>query len=382
MKKLGLFVIVLFTVFFSSGCWDTQDLSEKAYIAAIGLDEVKNPETKDHNGMMKYKVTVEIVKPALFMEKTRGMTTKELACIILTAEGESIESALDLIQAKISRPLSLAHLRVLVIGDAMTRESFKDIISYFEKNPEVARRLSLAFVQNGEAKDVIETKPLLGRYVAEEIVAMSQLKEEFSLTRISSFADLISDLRNTNGRALGSRFIVGQDMETLIRHGASVFDDWHVVGWLSAEETKQANWIVGEGRSSIVAQLEKGIYTYVVDDTKIKIIPSTNNGPLKFLVKLKSDGIIIQERQHFIDLTDPQEIKELEVNFSKEIQKEIEMAIAKAQQHFKVDYLGFSTALHNKNPQSLRELNWTEVFPNVPIEIEVDCKITRFGLSR
>jgi len=38
--------------------------------------------------------------------------------------------------------------------------------------------------------------------------------------------------------------------------------------------------------------------------------------------------------------------------------------------------------LMNKQPELYHNLNWQKTFPNIPVEIEVKTKISRFGLAK
>jgi len=83
-----------------------------------------------------------------------------------------------------------------------------------------------------------------------------------------------------------------------------------------------------------------------------------------------------------LDFTNPKNIEEIEKVFSQVITREVESAITKSQEDFQIDYLGFGNFLKQKKPHIYKELNWEEVFPIIPISVEVKAKIDRFGLTK
>lgn len=377
--KLTLLLLVIATLLSLPGCWDTQDLRKNAFITAIGIDTVAGV-TPTNKIPLRYKVSAEIIKPAFL--KTSGSlgATGQKTSIVLTAEGATIEQAFDTLQARLSRPISLAHLSILLVGEKMARKNFKDIGSFFEKHPEVARRVRLMFVKDAEALDILKTTPKLEEYLAQELVAMTELKEDFSLAPTISFTDFLRELRTNNGQTLAARVLIAPN-GTIIHHGSAVFADWRLVGWLDSNETRKAN-LLREPKKTTILQSEQGIYTYLLDNKSVQISPLTKDGQLKFKVKLKTDGILLQEEKGDLDLTKPKNIAKIEKKFTQVITREIREAILKSQKDFGVDYFYFGMKLMNKQPELYHNLNWQKTFPNIPIEIEVKTKISRFGLAK
>ena len=382
--KLGICLLIFLTLFPVTGCWDNRDIGKRAFVTAIGLDSTDNDvsaiteSSKTSKTPKKYKVTFEIVKPVLLTK----FSTQRPASIIRTVEADSIVSALQEVQSSISRQVGLTHMRVLVVGDKIARQNFKDYADFFEKTPDVARRLRVMFVENSQAADVFQTKPPFEKYVAEELVTMTQLEPKLPLVRTNSFSNLIRELRATEGRAFGNRIMVSEDDKTIIRTGGSVFDKWKLIGWLNAAETEKANWLVGKAETTVENKTGQYVYTYSVNAHSVSLKPVVDGKQLKFTVKVKTDGMIIHEQGQPIDITKPKNLVKLEKLFSQVITKEIESAISKAQKEIGVDYLGFGQALKKSNPEFFKKINWDETFPTVPVEVEVKAHIGMVSLSR
>lgn len=296
-------------------------------------------------------------------------------------EVESINQAIEQIQARMSRKITLTHSRLILVGEDLAQSTnFLDIANFFEKNSEIALRLKIGFVQNSTAVEALASKPRTTDSISDKYIRMTQLERDFSLSRTNNFYSFLGDLRESKGIAFGSRLIVFN--EYIIRHGGAVFSDWKLKGFLSSEETQAANWITGKSKVTVVGKTKDGSYTYVTDKKDLEIIPVINKGNIAFKVHLKTNGNLIEEKGKHLDLSKPENIKRAEALFSSEITHQINSAISKSQDFFKVDYLGFGKKLYQKDPKTFKSVNWNKEFPTIPINVIVEAKIDRFGLAK
>ncbi|KJS22678.1 MAG: hypothetical protein VR72_04920 [Clostridiaceae bacterium BRH_c20a] len=380
-NKLIYFLLILLGILITPACWDTKDINNRAYVSSIAIDEAAGATLGQENIPFRYKVTAEIIKPALLKDFSWKLQPEKSASIILTAEGETIERAFDVLQTTISRPLTLSHLQVLLVGERMA-DDIKKICSYFEKHPEVARRLRLIFVREQEALAILKTDPKLESYIAEELVGMTEISKNIASSTFKPFTQYLSEMRTNNGQALGAAANLFNN-ETLVRTGSAIFNDWKLVGWLDGEETRKASLLFpGNLENTFVGEYNQGIFTYKVDKKNSKIIPEVQNGNLSFKFRLKTDGIILQEEGNQLFLAEPKNIDKLEILFAKVIAGDVDEAIRKAQIIYKVDYFNFGMKLKNKDSDYFESLDWQETFPTVPIETDIEVKISRFGIAK
>lgn len=361
---------MLFILLALPGCWDVQDMKDRAFVTAIGIDATQEIDSP------KYKITFEFIRPAGLK---RGAGTP--ASFLQTVEANSIHMAIEEMQSRVARRIDLSHLMVILIGEEKAKKDFRDIADYFSRHPEVQKRIKVMFVQGGEALDALKSEPLFEPYLSAELVAKAQIHLVFSIIRTNPFIELLLDLRSTGGKALASRILVPSGEDFNIREGAAVFNQWKLVGWLDTDETQGANWIIDDIRGTVEGKNGDSIYTYFVNKQSVRIIPDTSNGEISFTVNLRTDGAILQQQGERVDLTDPKIISEIEDLLSQTIQKQVQEAITKAQKDFGVDYLGFGMALNRRKPKLYGEVDWDAVFPSIPINVEVESVITRIGLA-
>lgn len=133
-KRLIFFLSTILATLMLSACWDTKDISDRAFITALGIDKISGESEVQENISTKYKITAEIIKPSLLKENSWKLEPEKTAGIIISAEGETLQNALDLLQTEVSRPLNLHHLQVLVVGQEVV-DNLQDICFFLKDTP-------------------------------------------------------------------------------------------------------------------------------------------------------------------------------------------------------------------------------------------------------
>lgn len=370
MKKIILTALLFAIMVSASGCMGAVDISNQAFVTTIAVDKGENDK--------KFMVSAEIVRPALFLRNDGGVK----AFMVESAEADSIVTALEEIQTRIPRLLSLSHLRVMLIGEELAKDNFRDTIEFIQKYPEKALRLKLMFVKGAESRELLKATPAIGQYIAEDLIAMSHLEGRTAMIHTNPLIDFIGDMRATEGKGVGTTLSMAENGDKIVHQGAAVFDQWKLAGWLNGAETKGANWLLGDDFATVLINGGGGVYAYCVESRKLRIEPKWNEqGELRFLVRLQTDGLLVDEQEYDYDLLEPENINAMEKLFSQEITGQIKAAIEKSQKEIGVDYLGFGENLKRHNPKKFKAMDWEKVYPNIPVDVEVRAAITRFGLS-
>lgn len=337
----------------------------------IGLDTPPNSDSA------KYRVTLEFARPIPSQE---NQTPENL---VVSADGDSVLQAIQKIQTGVSRKISLTHLRVVAIGEGIAkRENFQDLINYLVREPDLALQLRLVFVQNATARDLFYTNKRFEKRLSAQIVGSGLLEKKLNLAITNNFLDFMTNLNRTKGVALGARVSIEKNENTVVYEGAAVFKDWKLDTWLNAEEAHAANWLVEKTQPVVVAKDEKNTYTYRVRKMDRKIRPMLNDGNPSLLVSITTEGMIMEETGKSIDLSKLEDLEKMETLFSDNICQQVSSAIEKSQIVDKSDYLGFGEAFEQFEPKIFQTLNWKELYPTVPIEVEVYCKVKSFGMRQ
>ncbi|MNC25597.1 Spore germination protein B3 precursor [compost metagenome] len=70
--------------------------------------------------------------------------------------------------------------------------------------------------------------------------------------------------------------------------------------------------------------------------------------------------------------------------FSEQLQTRIKSMLARVQKEMKSDVFGIGKEVHNQHPYAWKKIQdrWNDLFPDVPVTIDVDVKIERIGKTQ
>lgn len=368
LRPTGI-ILIMIILFTHVGCWDVQDVADSAFVTAIGLD------VSDKPGMIK--VTFVIPKPSIIRVRSDKEST-----INLPVEAESINRAIEKLGTRLSRNVRFGHLRVIVIGEKLAMKNLRKYTDFFSKNPEVALRTRLMFVQSGEAKEVFTIPPILTRSTVGEIVGLTMAGKKNALERTISLQDLRKELLRSNGTVLASRIRINKDNgKPFIEHeGGAVLKEWRVIGWLDENEMKYANLFFCKPKPIVTGNIGGNQYTFSIDRKSVNIIPKIKGDRVSFLVELNASGNILEE-QFGQDLSNPENLKKIQKLLLRTMTNQVINAIYKSQD-LNADYLGFGKALEIKNSKLYRKLDWAKLYPNAPVTVQVQTNVHRFGKTK
>ncbi len=366
---VGILFAIL--IVFCPGCWDLQDIYERAFVSGMVVDLAGDGEHP------AYKVTLVTWKPIKIREISFETVTNSF-----TVEAPTLTKAIQKLQTKISRNISLFHLRIVLIGEKMASRDIRDIMEFIEKSPEIALRTRFAFIRDENPDTIIKASPSFERSIIAELANLAHPDKRLGLMKSTNYLTLVRELDESKGTALGTKITIEKDVETVpITEGAAVIKGWRLVGWLNGEETQAANWFSDGPTAVIEGKLNGGNFSYFVDNKSAKIEPVIDGKQLRFKVKVKTIGVVLEEKLKQKDLSNPKTLAKLEKVFAQVIERQVNNAIEKSQNEFEADYLGFGRALKNSFPEVYNQIKWQELYPKVPIEVNPEAKISRYGVT-
>ena len=118
--------------------------------------------------------------------------------------------------------------------------------------------------------------------------------------------------------------------------------------------------------------------TSYIEGIKTKTSIDLNNNKAK--IKISGKGKII-ENNCKMDLENPETIKTIESDISKELDKTIKDVSYLVQKKYQTDVLGYGKIIHKKQPKTWKKIknNWDEIFKNLEIETDYNIKIENQG---
>lgn len=155
MEKYGKLILIGIMSLFLTSCLG-EEPNDIAYITALGID-------KEENG---FKYTIQFANPT----KISGGASEQGGSggnIVenITVEGPTIYSGLNSADAIVSKDLSLAHAKIIVVSEEIAREGLAGFVEVISRNNDIRPDVYLTVSQDaGEylesVKPVIELNPV------------------------------------------------------------------------------------------------------------------------------------------------------------------------------------------------------------------------------
>ncbi|MEO2078366.1 MAG: Ger(x)C family spore germination protein [Bacillus sp. (in: firmicutes)] len=390
MKKTLISLIVMcMSIPLLSGCWNQKELTDLAFVMAMGIDKGKH---------QKFDVSFQLVNPANISAGQTG-GGQGLPIAVYRSSGDTITEAARNATKKVSRRLYYAHTNVVVISEAVAKESLLYVLDAFDRDPEFRTTTELVIARGSKAEEIVTTLTILDRLpvtkITKQLKASEAMLGENASYNIDDFLiGLLSKGKQpiANGYRLIGEKSMARKAENIQKtttdaflqsDGLAVFNKGKLKGWINHEKARGIIWVLNKVKSTDINVPWEGkknalVVAPIRSKTKISV-RLVNEKPI-IHVKIENEGWI-SEANTAIDLDNPEVIYKLEKLVEKEITKEINASVKEAQK-FKTDIFGFGEKVHIANPKLWKKLqgNWDEEFANLPVKVHVDSYIRRQGI--
>jgi len=388
MKKRLIILLVLFLLLITlTGCWNSREIKTLAIVQAIGIDLTENGEIC---------LTFQILKPSAIKapsgKEGGGGGGEEKAVWVLTSTGQTIFEALRNATKKSGRKLYLPFNKVIVIGEDAARYGVGELTEFLDRDHE-ARRLAYILIAKGKAKDIIEASSEQEKIPAKGIENL--IKATFATSQIPEMT--INDFHKIHASKTASPFAPGiktinkqiedQVITVAELEDTAIFKKDKLIGWADKKETRGFLWILDKVKSGIInvdsPQEENKKVSLEIISSSVRVEPEIRDGKLFITIKIKEKGNIGEQMSGNVDLTKPENFKELEKRQADVILSEINAALSKIQMEYGVDIFNFGQEFHRKYPNEWKELekNWDEEIKNITVNVEVEAKLSLVGMS-
>ncbi|HVJ48427.1 Ger(x)C family spore germination protein [Desulfitobacterium sp.] len=384
-RRILIYILCLALPFVLTGCWNRKELSTLSVVQAIGIDKLEDGQIN---------LTLQLLKPAEIKGssgmKGGGTGGGGKSVWVVTVTGQTVFDAIRSATHQVDRRSLFSQNKVIVIGEVAAKAGIAPLLDLAIRDSEL-RELAYIFIAKGKAQDIIEAEN------EQEKVPAKALENLAKATRVTSKAPEITlfDLMKSLVSRTSSPFLPGLELVdrpegTTIKKqvelcGTAVFKRDKLVGWLDGKESRGLLWVLGKVKSGIIVvespDAETKKVALEIIRASSKVTPEMTDGKLTVTVEVKEEGNL-GEQMSQVDLTKPVTFKALEEKQAAVINDEISAALDKAQE-WGIDLFKFGVEYHRKFPAEYPELekNWEEEFKNIAINIEVDAKLSRVGLS-
>ena len=424
-------VLLIFFIYGFSVSYTSHNISNLAYVLALGIDKGENA---------KLKISAQFAKNTTSSEN--GSSDSSSNNILTACEADSIFSALNILNSYIGKEINLAHCSVIIFSEEIAKEGLYNEVYSIANNEEI--RPSTNFViSNCSAYDYLNnTNPIIEKLTTkyfDTFSITSRFTGYFSNITISNFFHNLvkgnydstaimgglnltarseenkqdsgnnnssedssdsSDTSNRNSSSqnfenssnqnvqitpdnliAGSSSIVGKRGNENL--GLAVFNKDKYCGQLTATETICHLLIANEINTCIFTisnpfNENDSIEVQIIPEKKSKISSNYDNDNFKFVINLYLNANIIDIEKN-LNFEDPEVLEKFATSLTNSLNSKFEKYFNKVSKEYNSDIDKFYLSILKYFPtqDSLNNLDWKQKYMNS----EFSCNININNIS-
>lgn len=350
MKKIWILLILSF---FLTGCYDYQELNNRAVIAGVAIDYKEE----------EFFIDLEILNN----KKGSGQEENENKTYYIEGSGKTLPEAFTNAHLKISKDPYYAHLKILIISEKTAKEKLLDVLDYMIRDPSI-RNIFLPIV----AKDV-EAKEILECTTTENPVVSTAIQSMIENNKTSDSVSIIKDFEKFFNAIIDPY----QDayLNTITKK-----EDALKIDGIAAFHNEELTLLLDETQSSTFNTLNNDANSYLVNmpcpnnqeetitinfHNKDKTSFEFQDNQIK--IKSKLSGTIVQDSCKY-DFRDAKVYQELNEQFKPIIEQEYKKVI-ELLKYNQTDILGINNQYYKKNREPLEKWYEKEFIYDIQINI-------------
>ncbi len=369
MKKLYLLLIV-FALAALTGCSSRvassiREPDELDLIQTIGID-------KSEEG---YYVTI-----------STGMGLNNAEPRIRGGEGPTINAALDVMK-KLSgghEPF-YSHADHVIIGEDAAKEGIIEVLDFIERDSEIRIDTNLFIARGMTANELIIGAASKNSAAADTLELIEEQLPNLGQGHVFTALDVATDLaKSGKGLIMAIETRQGDNLkdaeqQKLVPNGFGIIQRDKLTGYVSAEITPSVMLVLDELEYlNLRIDTDEGPVGLGISSTSLDVEPVFMDDELtKLKIKVKADASVT-EVGGMVDLMSDRTRRNLGTMVSERLLQNLQKALEHSKE-MAVDYMGIGQKASLKRPVRFRNMreSWQEVFPTLPIEIEVTAVIKR-----
>jgi Ger(x)C family germination protein len=344
-----------------TGCWDAREVNELSLATMIILDKLGD----------EYTFTLEL--PTITPIGESGSYASK--CVYLKAIGKTFPEVRDDLENQLEKPLYLGTFQTLMVTERAARDEMAEYMLRMRQDPSYRQRVIMVVTRDEpEAFTQREDKTSSGggSNVDELLTTIEQGGRSYHNTT-SSYVD---DILNKRGFVV---HCIGLKDKKIVLAGYSVFRDAKCVGFIPAEEARGLIWLVADNPMwHYRVPFESGFATTEVRLDKKRIVPSYENGNIRFILQVDLDAVVQYVSHDGLFPLTKTALNKINAQLNDMIHQELQSTVDRSQKEFQSDYLFFCEAFRIAYPIAFDKMDWEQVYSNAQIEVRtnVDLKVT------
>lgn len=374
MKKLIL-IFIIFSIIFTTGCWDMVEINNRIFPYSVGYDLNKN-------GEKKYYITITYPN----INALGKNATSDKKTFLLNTHANSLFEAIRNLTTEIQQPIYLKLLKVVLLSEEVAKDEklVRQIADGINRDFIANKNVQMLVVKES-AKDLLETAVPSKKQENVEgyiygLLLNQQSSNMFTPITLTNFIEDI-DIGRVAIVPLATLGVGG-----IIVSGGALFKDYKLIGYLNPIENRSIAYLNNKIKTGLIeTEYQGSSLSLMITNNKAKKKLISQDGNIRIKYEIRLEGHI-----HEFILNDDMTLDKEEVligmqkQAEKELKRDLEKTIEKLQKQYNADAIFISEYLNRYHPKLWKEIkdDWDQIFPDIDIEVDVNVFIRRRGLTK
>ncbi|RHW35800.1 Ger(x)C family spore germination protein [Lysinibacillus yapensis] len=382
MRRVAVVFILIVCTVFVSGCWDKQEIEQRAFVYGVAIDLSEDSSTSNP----EIKLTQQLIVPENLTNMGGGGGGSGPAFQNLSKTGKTL---IDISRETIkltSRRIDVTHLNVALFSEDVVKEPkmFEQLVDVFLRERDARRGIKLV-IASGKAEELLTVEPEHEKIPAEYINKMLEETGNLAILDIVRVGDIQEKLLARESFPIAQ--LKMKNPKEIIYEGIAVYNGHQekVVGTLKDEEAKGLSFFRGKRHTGTI-NIEVYRKPAAVEILKIKTKVTLKNkemNNLKFLVNVDVNGLIA-EQFGTENVMNEDVLREFENATREKVEEIMRKSVDTLQKDFQTDALGLGVHLKKFHPKLWESVkgNWDygeNYFSQSTIDINTDVTIETPG---
>ena len=155
MKKLLLLLII---PLFLTGCYDYQELNNRAIIAGVAIDYEEDA----------FHIDLEILNN----KKSSNQEEESSKTYYVKGSGPTLDKAFQDCHSRLSKEPYYSHLKILILGEEVAKEKLSEVLDYMIRDAAIRNIFLPVLAKGSKASEILETTTTENPIVSTSIQSM------------------------------------------------------------------------------------------------------------------------------------------------------------------------------------------------------------------
>lgn len=379
MKKIILLLLAL-SMILNTGCWDMIEIEDRLLPYAVAIDGARQENNESQEDPKKFFI-------CFFYPNINALgknPTQEEISHMVSANANSIFEAIDEISSRVYNSVFLKHLNHIIISEevASDEKNLREILDGLKRDFIVSKMVNL-IITRGSAHELIVSKMESTWQVTVEGYLTDLLRNQQRSTQFTpiNIKEFVQDMDHKKVAIVP---LASSEPEIQLS-GGGLFKDFRFLGYIDGDDNRNISILNNEGHEENIdidyngANLSLSLLEIKSRKSLVEV-----SDVLKIKYNVSMDGEIHQYIMHPDKKIDTEEkLNKMEEAISKLIEEELMSTIERLQGELNADALGILEYIYKFHPKIYKEVekDWDNIFPYMEIDVDVDVKVRRRGLT-